>query len=168
MRNLSKDVQSTALNLGVSDAVKARLLRIETLAEEGSWPAVRYEIEFTVRDLSESLRAVRDADLAELVILGQWLRTFEVGAQVVTAKDFENLSICIGGEGLIERIMARLKRLDEKVRADEAVSKAQRQLDKIARNWQPLPDGGSEPSDALVKDTLERVRAIMKEFSRPS
>lgn len=162
VRNLGKDLQAYGRILGIGEKIAPRLIRLDAVATAQDWNGVRYELETLQRENADFLRAQRDEDLAELSTIGLWLRLFEVGTAVVSSKDFPELSLCVGGPGLVDRVAARFSRLGEGTRTEAAVAGALRQLEKIGRVWsEDKIVGGNLYTDEDVRDSHERLESSL-------
>ncbi len=163
VRNLGKDLQAYGRILGIGEKIAPRLIRLDAVATAQDWNGVRFEVETLMREDADFLRAQRDEDLAELSIIGLWLRLLEVGTAVVNSKDFPELSLCVGGPGLVDRVAARFSRLSEATRGEKALSKTLEHLEKIGRFWNvEKAASGRAYTDEDVLDSHKRLESSLE------
>lgn len=69
--------------LGIADTVRPRHTRLQSLASTEEWDTLRREIEALCEERADALQLQRDADLAQLLPLGTWLRTLHLEATLL-------------------------------------------------------------------------------------
>ena len=167
VRNLSKDIQAYARVLGVGEKTEGRIIRLDTFAEEQAWPGARFELEALQTELASNLRAMRDKDQADLVLIGVWLRTLEISTLIVNTKDFDDMVACVGGIGLIDQLLDRLEGLSEGLQEDLTVEAALSQLGRVSRIWKAKKVlSGRMYGDEEVKETHTRIASVLNNFVR--
>ncbi len=133
VRRVGRAVQNLAGPLGVGRAVEERLKVIIDELNAENWEGVRRELDRTRHTVLETMKMMRDEDLARLVSLGGWLggteavssmlmRTYDpessdllnqVGLLEQLREDFERLPASLREEAIFVRIDEGLRRLEQ-------------------------------------------------------
>lgn len=85
-RKLGPQVLDLADLLGVKDAVSRHAKAIVDGADAGRWEEVRLELDRTQATVRQTMRELRDEQLAQFVSMGGWLRGTEAAGSVVQAQ----------------------------------------------------------------------------------
>lgn len=167
VRNLSKDIQAHARNLGMGEKTEARIIRLDAFAGEQAWTGARFEVESLQSELAINLRAMRDKDLAEMILIGVWLRTLEITTLVVNAEEFEDMVVCVGGIGMVDQLLDRLEKLGPGLQKDPIIGAAKSQLERVSRIWKGEKVlSGRQYGDDEVKETHTRISTVLNYFVR--
>lgn len=162
LRNVGAEVSSLAGVLGLADAVAPRIAAVEALAEAGDWAGVHVELERLGWEVGDGLRRQRDADLALMSSIGMWLRVLHIGSAVVELGEISDLSLAVGGEGMIGQLTVWEDALSESTRKLEPVAFLLRQTAKIGRIWSPEKFANERDFNIDdVKDARERLNSII-------
>jgi len=162
LRNVGAEVSSLAGVLGLADAIAPRIAAVEALAESGDWAGVHVELEVLGWEVGDGLHRQHDADLALMSSIGMWLRVLHIGSSVVALGEVPDLSLAVGGEGMLDRLTIWEDALSEGTRKLEPVDFLLRQTDKIGRVWSTKKFAADREFDIEeVKDTHERLESII-------
>ena len=162
IRDITNDLQRYSKVLGISNGLVESSRSINSAAENKAWASVAFQLEALVTETSDVLRAQRDADLADLITTGLWLRLLHVSSGIVTEKDFSDPSTAISSHWTLQQLITPLVESKE-----PTVVSARGQLSKIARLWAPEKLAAGHPQDdALIKDSHTRLGNIIQLFNR--
>ncbi len=162
--NLCRDLESFGRNLGVYDEMKKGVITLTGHSGKQEWTAARAEVEAMAQKFMRALRAQNDDDLATLVRAGEWTRILQLSTAVVDDEAFDDLSIAVGGHGLLSRLCSELERVEpgddgggDKVNALSEV------FHSLCKRWER--DGASKPSMEDVLATKKAIDELMNNFS---
>jgi len=151
IRNLLQDEETIEKTLGLVEALASYRTEVLTAAEQSDWGRLSTGIEKLSGGERRYLRNQKDAPLAELAYIGQWLRTFQTCHAVVIARGLEDQQLAIGSPLLIAEMNRRLLTLSDPVtETNRCLRILHKRLSRLARLWPE--DGGP------VRDPASRLR----------
>ncbi len=162
LRDVTNDLQRHAKVLGIGDGLTENSRNINSSAEEKAWANVAFQLESLVAKTSDTLRAQRDDDLADLITTGMWVRLLHISSSVVTEKDFADTSIAVSSHWTLEQLIA-----PHTASKDPLVVSTREQLAKLSRLWAPEKlSAGHKFDDALIEETNGRLSSLIKLFRK--
>jgi hypothetical protein len=163
VKQIGQEVLNLADAINVRKAVIARSKSIVDKAEAKNWRAVREELDGALQDVRGAMVELGDADLAQLVSIGGWIR----GTEVLTSIVGKNYS-ATGAELLNQPELLNYfsRRIDEmrnsRLKKEELVARVR----KLLRDIRPLIGKSGIPQasvEKINKMTSEMVVVITSE-----
>lgn len=153
--------------LGIADAVRPRHTRLHALAAAEEWETLRREIEALCQEQAEALLTQRDADLAQLLPLGTWLRALHLEATLqapATAANDASLPLPAPPAGLalpvLQWMESTLAHLAPSTLESRSVSRARKTVRSLRRE---LEKAGTHPPDyaSLAEELTEMLSRLL-------
>jgi hypothetical protein len=164
VKNIGKDVQAIAKNLGVSKDVTDRGSSIANFAETAHWDELKEELEATQNEVKASMIDHKDQDLVTLVTVGGWLRAMEVVSGQVAAHYSAPGAKLLRQPGIADFLIKRLDGMSEKLRDEPLVRDVRAKMTGIDKFLAfPL---ATAPSAEDVKALNALTSEVMKEISK--
>lgn len=160
IKKIGRQVLSLSKAIGVQKSVIARTSSIIEAADKKDWDTVRHEFDGASKDVKQAMIELDDAQLAQLVSLGGWLRGTEALTQVVGKNYSKDGAELLHQPAILEYFQRRLDGLNPRLKENQTVKKIARELPEI----QPLivPAGNVSPQkvEKIHAITAELVKAI--------
>lgn len=140
--------------LGVGDRLTKRSKSLLELSDKGDWVGMRQELIRTQEDVEQSMLDLRDAEMADLISFGGWLRGFQLAA-TSTATDYTPAKAALlGNFEIMEYFMERLNTLHPRLQKTEFVTTLAAHLKDI--NAVAIEANGVP----LTREQVEKVRRL--------
>jgi len=140
--------------LGVGDRLTKRSKSLLELSDKGDWVGMRQELIRTQEDVEQSMLDLRDAEMADLISFGGWLRGFQLAA-TSTATDYTPAEAALlGNFEIMEYFMERLNTLHPRLQKTEFVTTLAAHLKDI--NAVAIEANGVP----LTREQVEKVRRL--------
>ena len=97
-----------ANTLSAGQRLTARSRSLFELSERNDWQGLREELNATQEDVEESMLALKDGDLADLISLGGWLRGFQLASHVTAYHYTEAKAAALIRPALLDYFIARM------------------------------------------------------------
>jgi len=111
--------EANALSAG--QRLTARSRSLLELGERNDWQGLREELDATQEDVEESMLALKDGELADLISLGGWLRGFQLASHVTADHYTEAKAAALVRPELMDYFIARMDCLGPSVKKRSAV-----------------------------------------------
>lgn len=164
VRNLLQDEETIEKTLGLIEPMATLRTEVLGAAEQGDWKRLGGGIEKLSAGQRRHLRSQKDEPLAELVYIGQWLRTLQTCHAVVIGRKLENQQLAIGHPALVGEMTRRLQTLsDPGTESNRCLRLLHKRLAGLARLWPedsgPVPDPTERlrRSSELLSDTVGQL-----------
>jgi hypothetical protein len=159
VRNLLQDEETIEKTLGISESMGGYRTEVLGAAEQSDWARLGIGIEKLSNGQRRYFRSQKDAPLAELAYIGQWLRTFQTCHAVVLARGLENHQLAIGNPRLIAEMNRRLLLLSKpETETNRCLRLLHKRLAGLAKLW---PADGSASSVSNPATRLRRSSEIL-------
>ena len=155
VKQIGQEVLNLAEAINVRKAVLARSKSIIDKADSKNWRAVREELDGALQDVRSAMVELGDADLAQLVSIGGWIR----GTEVLTSIVGKNYS-ATGAELLNQPELLNYftRRIDEmrssRLKKEELVGRVR----KLLRDIRPLIGKGG-----ISQASVEKINKMTNE-----
>jgi hypothetical protein len=110
-----------ANTLSAGQRLTARSRSLFELSERNDWQGLRLELNATQEDVEESMLALKDGDLADLISLGGWLRGFQLASHVTADHFTEAKAAALIRPALLDYFIARMDCLSPSMKSRPAV-----------------------------------------------
>ena len=144
-----------ANTLSAGQRLTARSRSLFELSERNDWQGLRLELNATQEDVEESMLALKDGDLADLISLGGWLRGFQLAAHVTSDHYTEAKVAALIRPALLDYFIARMDCLSPSMKSRPAVITISANLKAI----RALASTGHPPTQGEV----DRMRDLADE-----
>ncbi len=151
VRNLLQDEETIEKTLGLIEPMAGLRAEVLAAAEQADWKRLGGNLEKLSAGQRRHLRSQKDEPLADLVYIGQWLRTLQTCHAVVMARQLSDQSLAIGDPALLGEMTRRLQVLGGPgPESNRCLRLLHKRLAGLVRLW---------PEDAAsVVDPAERLR----------
>ena len=144
-----------ANTLSAGQRLTARSRSLFELSERNDWQGLREELNATQEDVEESMLALKDGELADLISLGGWLRGFQLASHVTADHYTEAKAAALIRPSLLDYFIARMDCLSPSMKKRPAVISISANLKAI----RALASTGHPPTQGEV----ERMRDLADE-----
>ena len=144
-----------ANTLSAGQRLTARSRSLFELSERNDWQGLREELNATQEDVEESMLALKDGELADLISLGGWLRGFQLASHVTADHYTEAKAAALIRPSLLDYFIARMDCLSPSMKSRPAVISISANLKAI----RALASTGHPPTQGEV----ERMRDLADE-----
>lgn len=133
VRRVGLAVQRLAVPLGIDKPVESRLKVLMESLDAKDWELVKHEFDLTRQTVLETMRRMRDEDLASLVALGGWLGGTGALSSMLKENYSPEGSDLLNQSGLLHQIKAEFNRLPASIKTDRIFSQIDISLGKLGR-----------------------------------
>lgn len=163
VKNIGNAVLNLSRALGVEKQVKERAKSITDAAEKKEWQAVRRELDKTLDNVRDAMKALENEQVSQLVSLGGWLRGTEALTKVVSDQFSKDGAELLHQPVLLDYFEKRLAGMGKKIKTNSVVTKVQKGILEI----RPLVgiDNGTQISEKTVKDIGKIAEDLVKAIS---
>ncbi|HEY5954251.1 MAG TPA: hypothetical protein VIT18_07795 [Terrimicrobiaceae bacterium] len=163
VKQIGQEVLNLADAINVRKAVIARSKSIIDKAEAKNWRAVREELDGALQDVRGAMVELGDADLAQLVSIGGWIRGTEVLTSIVGKNYSTSGAELLNQPELLNYFSRRIDEMrNSRLKKEELVARVR----KLLRDIRPLIGKSGIPQasvDKIKKMTSEMVVVITSE-----
>jgi hypothetical protein len=163
VKSIGTAVLTLSRALGVEKQVKERAKSITDEAEKKNWQAVRRELDKTLDNVRDAMRALENEQISQLVSLGGWLRGTEALTKVVSDDFTKDGAELLHQPVLLDYFERRLAGMGKKIKANAVVTRVQKGILDI-RPLVGLEDG-TQISEKTVKDIGKISEDLVKTIS---
>ena len=114
VERIGKDVLKLAESLGLKDTVLPHTNSILEASKNSHWEIVRVELDKTQKTVRDTMEERRDAELAQCVSLGGWLRGTEAVTDLITKNYTSDAAELLNQPDIIQHFQKELKKLARK------------------------------------------------------
>lgn len=163
VKQIGQEVLNLADAINVRKAVIARSKSIIDKAESKNWRAVREELDGALQDVRGAMVELGDADLAQLVSIGGWIRGTEVLTSIVGKNYSASGAELLNQPELLNYFSRRIDDMrNSRLKKEELVTRVR----KLLRDIRPLIGKSGIPQasvEKINKMTSEMVVVITSE-----
>lgn len=159
---IGREVLKLAEALGIRDAVLKHYQSILDAADKEDWNAIRRELDRTQRTVRETMKKMRDNELAQLVSIGGWLRGTEVVTSIIGAGYSEDRAELLNQPDLVKHFREAVGKMDPKVRDHKLVKRVASGLEVIEKQ---MVKGGEAMPAPGVKEIQGVCATLIKELN---
>jgi len=159
VKDIGRDVIDLAKALGLSKAVLPHAQAILDAADKDDWKSIRKEFDLTQKTVRNSMEQMRDADLAQCVSLGGWLRGTASVTSIVTKAFSADRAELLNQPMLVEHFLSVLGSTQSTTKDHPVVKKSLTGLRVVLTEMESAVDGFSEQSVKTIGDTCDQLLA---------
>ncbi|XHR29071.1 MAG: hypothetical protein ACFUZC_00615 [Chthoniobacteraceae bacterium] len=152
VKKIGRQVLSLSKAIGVQKSVISRTSSIIEAADKKDWSTVRREFDGALKDVKQAMIELEDAQLAQLVSLGGWLRGTEALTQVVTKNYSKDGAELLHQPAILDYFQRRLDGLNPRLKENKAVKQIAQGLPEL----RPL----IEPAGNITPQKVDRIHTI--------
>lgn len=154
VKEIGRNVLTLAEAINVRKSVVARSNSIIQKADAREWNAVRREFDGALQDVNKAMVELNDAQLAQLVSLGGWLRGTEVLTSIVGEKYSRDRAELLYQPLLIDYFTKQLDEMNPRLRRNPLVGEIRKSLARI----RPLI--ANSPPNNISPETVGEINTI--------
>ena len=159
VKRIGRDVLRLAEALGVKDAVVRHTESISEHADAADWEGVRTELDNCQESVRQTMKEMRDGDVAELVSVGGWLGGTHVVSSLLASNYDPEASELLNQPDLLAQIRKRFEKIPAKKRGTPAL----REVEKTLAALKPLlanDSRGTVPSNSVGRVRASTARLV--------
>ena len=160
VKKIGRQVLSLSKAIGVQKSVITRTSSIIEAADKKDWSTVRREFDGASKDVKQAMIELDDAQLAQLVSLGGWLRGTEALTQVVGKNYSKDGAELLHQPAILDYFERRLNELNPRLKESQTVKKIARRLPEIRPLIEPAGNVSPQKVEKIHAITAELVKAI--------
>jgi hypothetical protein len=151
---IGSSVQKLARALNVEKQVEKHANAIIAGANKKDWPAVRQELDNTMRDVKEAMTELNSEQLSQLISIGGWLRGTEALATVVNSNFSKDGAELLHQPVLLNYFERKLSAMPPKYKNLPLVTDVQKGILDI----RPLV--GKDNGDRISAKSVQEIRSV--------
>ena len=151
MEDVGRALLKYAKSLGAGSRMNKPTQSLFDHSLKGDWKQLRTELALTQADVEGEMVQLRDVDVAHLVSLGGWLRSFQIATQSVTDSYQPEKSRQLGRRDIVEYYLMSLETLHPDLQEMQPVKKLRKGLEELL----PMVD---VPEGKVL--TMDEVKAL--------
>ena len=151
MEDVGRALLKYAKSLGAGSRMNKHTQSLFDHSLKGDWKQLRTELALTQADVEGEMVQLRDVDVAHLVSLGGWLRSFQIATQSVAESYQPEKSRQLGRRDIVEYYLMSLETLHPDLQEMQPVKKLRKGLEELL----PMVD---VPEGKVL--TMEEVKAL--------
>jgi len=144
--------------LGAGDRVNRHAKALLESAKKKDLEALKDELSATQKDVEKELVQLKDADLAQLISLGGWIRALECAAGAVNREFTEERANQLFREDIAEYYETSLGGLEPRISEKESFIAIREICSNLKKTMSLGPD--EEPSEASVKEITAQSKRL--------
>jgi len=160
VKKIGRQVLNLSKAIGVRESVISRTNSIIEAADKKDWKTIRLELDGASKEVKKAMIELGDAQLAQLVSLGGWLRGTEALTQVVTKNYSKDGAELLHQPAIVEYFERRLDGLGPRLKESPAVKKIAGRLPELRTLIEPPGGVSSQKVEKIHSITEELVQAI--------
>ena len=154
VKEIGRNVLTLAEAINVRKSVVARSNSIVEKADAREWNAVRREFDGALQDVNQAMLELSDAQLAQLVSLGGWLRGTEVLTSIVKDKFSRDRAELLYQPLLVDYFNRQLDQMSPRLRRQQLVGEIRKSLGRIG----PLIT--KSPPGEISEETVAEINTL--------
>ena len=164
VKEIGRNVLTLAEAINVRKSVVARSNSIIEKADARDWNSVRREFDGALQDVNRAMIELNDAQLAQLVSLGGWLRGTEVLTSIVKEKYSRDRAELLYQPMLVDYFNRQLDTMSPRLRRNQLVGEIRNALGRIGPLIKKSPASDISPEtvaeiNGLSVKMVELIRA---------
>ena len=160
VKKIGRQVLSLSKAIGVQKSVISRTSSIIEAADKKDWQTIRREFDGASKDVKQAMVELEDAQLAQLVSLGGWLRGTEALTQVVGKNYTKDGAELLHQPVIAEYFQRKLDTLNPRLKGSTVVKKISRRLRELHTLIEPVGGVSPQKVEKIHSITAELVQAI--------
>ena len=160
VKNVGRQVLALSKAIGVQKSVMSRTQSIIEAADKKDWKGIRLELDGATKDVRQAMIELKDAQLAQLVSLGGWLRGTEALTQVVMKKYTKDGAGLLHQPAILDYFERKLDDLNPRLKNNSTVQKIAQQLPELRKLIEPAGNISAQKVERIYTITAELVKAI--------
>ena len=160
VKKIGRQVLTLSKAIGVQKSVISRTSSIIEAADKKDWQTIRQEFDGASKDVKQAMIELKDAQLAQLVSLGGWLRGTEALTQVVGKNYTKDGAELLHQPVIVDYFQRKLDTLNPRLKESAAVTKIARRLPELHTLIEPAGGVSSQKVEKIHSITAELVKAI--------
>lgn len=163
VKDIGRNVLTLADAINVRKSVVARSNSIIEKADARDWNAARREFDGALQDVNNAMIELNDAQLAQLVSLGGWLRGTEVLTSIVKDKYSRDRAELLHQPLLVEYFSRQLDKMSPRLRKQDLVGQIRDSLNRIGPLINKSSSGDIPPETvAEINDISARMVKLIR------
>ena len=158
VKEIGRNVLTLAEAINVRKSVVARSNSIIEKADARQWNAVRREFDGALQDVNRAMVELNDAQLAQLVSLGGWMRGTEVLTSIVKEKYSRDRAELLYQPLLVDYFSRQLDKMSPRLRRNQLVGEIRSSLARI----EPLLN--KSPANNISVETVTEINTLAAEM----
>lgn len=160
VKKIGRQVLSLSKAIGVQKSVISRTSSIIEAADKKDWQTIRREFDGASKDVKQAMIELEDAQLAQLVSLGGWLRGTEALTQVVGKNYSKDGAELLHQPAILEFFQRKLDTLNPRLKENTLVKKIAKRLPELHTLIEPAGGVSPQKVEKIHSITAELVQAI--------
>ena len=160
VKKIGRQVLSLSKAIGVQKSVISRTSSIIEAADKKDWQTIRQEFDGASKDVKQAMIELKDAQLAQLVSLGGWLRGTEALTQVVGKNYTKDGAELLHQPAILDYFQRKLDTLNKHLKESAVVKKIARRLPELHTLIEPAGGVSPQKVEKIHSITAELVKAI--------
>lgn len=158
IKPIAKDLSKYGRALGAGDRVNRHAKALLENAEKKDLEALKDELSATQKDVEKELVQLKDADLAQLISLGGWIRALECAAGAVNKEFTEERANQLFREDIAEYYETSIGGLEPRISEKESFIAIRKICSGLKVTMTLGPE--EEPSEGKVKEITEQATKL--------
>jgi len=160
VKKIGRQVLTLSKAIGVQKSVISRTSSIIEAADKKDWQTIRLELDGASKDVKQAMIELEDAQLAQLVSLGGWLRGTEALTQVVGKNYNKDGADLLHQPAVLDYFERRLDGLNPRLKENTLVKKIARRLPELHTLIEPAGGVSPQKVEKIHSITADLVKAI--------
>ena len=160
VKKIGRQVLTLSKAIGVQKSVISRTSSIIEAADKKDWKTIRLEFDGASKDVKQAMIELEDAQLAQLVSLGGWLRGTQALTQVVTKNYTKDGAELLHQPAILDYFQRKLDSLNPRLKESGAVKKIAKRLPEMHTLIEPAGNITPQKVDKIHSITSELVKTI--------
>lgn len=160
VKKIGRQVLTLSKAIGVQKSVISRTSSIIEAADKKDWQVIRREFDGATKDVKQAMIELDDAQLAQLVSLGGWLRGTEALTQVVMKNYSKDGAELLHQPAILEYFERKLDGLNPRLKENKVIGQIASRLPELAKLIEPAGGVSPQKVEKINSITAELVKAI--------
>ena len=160
VKKIGRQVLTLSKAIGVQKSVISRTSSIIEAADKKDWQTIRLEFDGASKDVKQAMIELEDAQLAQLVSLGGWLRGTEALTQVVGKNYTKDGAELLHQPAILDYFQRKLDALNPRLKENTDVKKIAHRLPELRTLIEPVGGVSPQKVEKIHSITAELVKTI--------
>ncbi len=160
VKKIGRQVLTLSKAIGVQKSVISRTNSIIQAADKKNWPVIRREFDGASKDVKQAMIELEDAQLAQLVSLGGWLRGTEALTQVVMKNYTKDGAELLHQPAILQYFERKLHELNPRLKENRVVGQIAARLPELGTLIEPAGGVSPQKVEKINSITAGLVKAI--------
>jgi hypothetical protein len=162
VQDIGREVTRLATALGLTKAVRPHAQAILDAADKNDWNSIRREFDRTQKTVRDSMEQMKDADLAQCVSMGGWLRGTASVTSVVSKNFSADQAELLNQPMLVEHFITAIGRMASDKKEHPTVESVAKGLKTIQQKMEGAVDGFTKAAVRDIGKTCDTLLAEVK------